>query len=156
MKHRITIQKVVSKDRFPSAVMIRRLASRVFDHPLIQRKAQEINIRMTDIEEISMLNETYRHKSGPTNILSFPADILPLEESPYTFLGDLVICADIVNEEAKNQGKTKEAHWTHMIIHGILHLLGYDHEHEAEAVVMESLEINILHSLGFPNPYENE
>ena len=100
------------------------------------------------------LNSQYRHKAYPTNVLSFPFDMPDIEETP--FLGDIVICASVVNEEAIEQNKLPEAHWAHMVVHGTLHLLGYDHETEADANIMEPEETHILHRLGFANPYQSE
>lgn len=110
----------------------------------------EITIRIVNEVESAALNETYRHKQGPTNVLSFPFEALP--EVASSLLGDIVICAPVVLREAVSQGKPPLAHWAHLVIHGVLHLLGYDHdEHQAEA--MESLEIRILAGLGYPDPY---
>ena len=114
----------------------------------------ELSIRVTDREEISELNKTYRNKDGATNVLSFPAELPAELELP--LLGDLVICAPVVEDEAKQQGKTLQAHWAHMIIHGTLHLLGYDHIDDSDAEIMENLEIKLLTSLEFPNPYINQ
>ena len=118
-----------------------------------RRQDVELSIRITDPEEISELNQTYRNKTGATNVLSFPAE-LP-KELQLPLLGDLVICAPVVEDEARQQGKALQAHWAHMVIHGTLHLLGYDHVEDAEAQMMEKLEIDILASLQFPNPYIN-
>lgn len=112
----------------------------------------ELTIRIVDEEESQTLNATYRQKNKPTNVLSFPFEA-PIEmETP--LLGDLVICAPIVEQEALEQNKTLDAHFVHLLLHGCLHLLGYDHIEEAEAIEMESLEIAILAELGFNNPYE--
>lgn len=111
----------------------------------------ELLIRLVDTSEIQMLNKTYRGKNQTTNVLSFPSD-LPVEiEEP--ILGDVVICIQVVREEAKAQGKTFVHHLIHMAVHGTLHLLGYDHIEDDEAVVMESLEIKILGALAIENPY---
>lgn len=115
------------------------------------KHTSEMTIRIVDIDESQTLNATYRGKDKPTNVLSFPAD-LP-DEVNIPLLGDLVICAQIVNNEASAQNKTINAHWAHMVIHGTLHLLGYDHENDDDAHTMESLEISLLDSLGFTNPY---
>ncbi|RUM53263.1 MAG: rRNA maturation RNase YbeY [Methylococcus sp.] len=111
----------------------------------------ELVIRVVGIEESSALNHQYRRKKGPTNVLSFSYEkshALPLE----TF-GDLVICAPVVEKEAAEQKKSLDAHWAHMIVHGVLHLLGYDHDEGIDALEMETLEQAILAGMGFPNPY---
>ena len=114
----------------------------------------EITVRLVDAAEMSTLNENYRGKSGPTNVLSFPAD-LP-DELALPLLGDIVICAPVVRAEAAEQGKHPEAHWAHMTIHGTLHLLGYDHLEEEEAATMEALESVILTGLNYRCPYGDE
>lgn len=115
----------------------------------------ELTIRIVDEEEGAALNEQYRKKSGPTNVLSFPF------EAPETpdgigedWLGDLVICAPVVSREAEEQSKQLLSHWAHLVIHGVLHLLGFDHLDETEALEMELYEIEILQGLGIKNPYE--
>ncbi len=117
-----------------------------------EREQAEIVIRLVDEEEIRDLNREYRGKDRPTNVLSFPSDIPAVVES--SLLGDLVICAPVVVREAKEQGKSEEAHWAHMVVHGVLHLLGYDHQDENAAEIMEQLEMEVMGSLGFQNPYE--
>lgn len=111
----------------------------------------EISLRLVDVQEMSALNETYRGKAGPTNVLSFPAD-LPADLG-LPFLGDIVICAPVVRKEAAQQSKALDAHWAHMAVHGTLHLLGYDHDNDAEAAEMEALESRILNTLDFACPY---
>ena len=102
------------------------------------------------------LNEHYRARSGPTNVLSFPAEIprVVVSQLPSRPLGDIAICATLVEKEAELQDKSLDAHWAHLAPHGFLHLLGYDHQESEESEEMEALEIRILASLGFPNPYE--
>lgn len=114
-----------------------------------------VGIRLIDEAESAQLNNQYRHKDYATNVLSFANDLpIPildtLEEIP---LGDLAICAPVVEREARQQNKALEAHWAHMVVHGVLHLLGFDHEDEAEAETMEALECSILAQLGVANPY---
>ncbi|MCR8921179.1 rRNA maturation RNase YbeY [Dasania sp. GY-MA-18] len=111
----------------------------------------ELTIRLVDEQEISQLNATYRHKDKATNVLSFPAD-LP-EHIDIPLLGDIIICPAVVAAEAQQQQKTLTAHWAHMVIHGTLHLLGYDHIEEQQAVAMEAIETQLLADLGYPNPY---
>lgn len=111
----------------------------------------EIAVLIVDEKKSAELNETYRHKTGATNVLSFPAQKIP--GMNLDLLGDLAICAAVVEKEAVEQHKKCESHWAHMTVHGILHLLGYDHIAEDEAQVMESLEIIILKKLGYDNPY---
>ncbi|MCF7965930.1 MAG: rRNA maturation RNase YbeY [Methylobacter tundripaludum] len=111
----------------------------------------EIVVRIVDEQESAELNEQYRHKSGPTNILSFPVDLPPGIE--LDLLGDLVICAPVLEKEAQEQGKLLADHWAHIVVHGVLHLLGYDHIDEAEAELMENKEIAILNKLQINNPY---
>ena len=100
------------------------------------------------------LNKEYRGKDKPTNVLSFPFDDMAgLPEEETRLLGDLVICAPVVRKEAKKQDKRPKDHWAHMVVHGTLHLLGYDHIEEAEASEMEALEARILEQFGIKNPY---
>lgn len=111
-------------------------------------------LRIVDDAEITALNAQYRGKDKPTNVLSFPADLPP--ELELDELGDIVICASVVAEEAVQQGKPSLAHWAHMVVHGTLHLQGYDHIDDDEAEVMESLETQIITGLGFAAPYAEE
>lgn len=116
----------------------------------------EVSVRVVDEDEMSALNRSYRGKNQPTNVLAFPAalDTLPgLPAEDAQFLGDLVICAPVVLREATEQGKPVASHWAHMLVHGLLHLLGHDHESDAEAERMEALEIRVLDHCGIENPY---
>ncbi len=114
-----------------------------------------ISVRLVNEDEGRQLNQDYRNKDYATNVLSFPASVPEsikgqLEQVP---LGDIVICPAVVSREAKEQNKQESAHWAHLLLHGILHLLGYDHEDEDNAAVMEQHEINALQMLGIENPY---
>ena len=122
---------------------------------LRQRTApSELTIRLVDSAEGLELNSTWRGKDYPTNVLSFPADI-PEGLLDIALLGDLVICVPVVEQEAAEQGKTLTAHWAHLVIHGCLHLLGYDHIDDAEAEEMEALERQLLAEIGHPDPYRD-
>lgn len=114
----------------------------------------ELTIRIVDVAESQMLNSTYRGKDKPTNVLSFPFEAPPGIELP--LLGDLVVCAAVVKQEAIDQNKPLNAHWAHMVVHGCLHLLGYDHIEDVEAEEMESLETQLIESLGYNNPYQEQ
>lgn len=111
-----------------------------------------LTVRVVDEQEGAKLNEKYRGKKGSTNVLSFPFE--GVDEVDFPLLGDIVICDTVVICEATQQGKEYHAHWCHMVVHGILHLLGYDHQEEESALEMESREIKILKILGFSNPYQ--
>lgn len=144
----VEIQRVFEISSVPASTRMSEWASAVMADRV---EDSELVIRVVGIEESSALNQQYRKKKGPTNVLSFSyekSDTVPLE----TF-GDLVICAPVVEKEAAEQKKSLDAHWAHMIVHGVLHLLGYDHIEEADALEMEALEQAILGGMGFPNPY---
>lgn len=111
----------------------------------------EVSIRIVDMPESQSLNKQYRGVDKPTNVLSFPTEFPEGVDIP--FLGDLVICAPVVEAEAQAQNKSLEAHWAHMVIHGTLHLLGFDHIDDDEAKAMESIETSHLQTLGHPCPY---
>ena len=121
---------------------------------LHKKNNMEVSIRVIDEKESAMLNHTWRGKKGATNVLSFPAE-LP-EDIPLALLGDLAICAPLIEQEAVAQHKTREAHWAHIVIHGTLHLLGYDHIKESDAIEMETLESHIMYKLGYPDPYNTD
>ncbi|MBF7730921.1 rRNA maturation RNase YbeY [Pseudomonas sp. N040] len=148
----LDLQLASTAPDLPSAADFRRWC----ELALRQRTADsELTIRLVDEAEARELNHTWRHKDYATNVLSFPADI-PDGLLDIPLLGDLVICAPVVAREAAEQGKTLPAHWAHLVIHGCLHLLGYDHIDEAEAEEMETLERELLAELGHPDPYDDE
>lgn len=118
-------------------------------------KACEVTLRFVDEEESRQLNASYRGKNQPTNVLSFPFDA-PIDlaaEGELTLLGDLVICVPLVEQEAQQQHKPVLDHWAHLVIHGILHLQGLDHQEDSEAEAMEALETQLLAELGIADPY---
>jgi probable rRNA maturation factor len=114
----------------------------------------EITISIINDNEMRELNKKYRGKDYATNVLSFPYEPFEGEEGTENYLGDIVLCASVIVHEADEQQKDLFPHWAHMIIHGILHLLGYDHEIEQDAMIMEALEIELLNEIGYKNPYE--
>jgi probable rRNA maturation factor len=119
--------------------------------PELNRRRTEVNLLIVGSKEGRRFNREFRHKDYATNVLSFPYDPLAGESTP--LLGDLVVCAPVVAREAAAQGKPLRDHYAHLTIHGVLHLLGHDHEKPAEAGRMEKLEIRILAGLGIPDPY---
>ncbi|MCK5262281.1 MAG: rRNA maturation RNase YbeY [Gammaproteobacteria bacterium] len=110
------------------------------------------SLQIVGSDEMQDLNKNYRGKDKPTNVLSFPME-LP-DEVDINILGDLALCDEVIESEAKQQGKSLEAHWAHMVVHGMLHLQGYDHIEDNEAETMEAKEIEIMKELGFENPYQ--
>lgn len=145
----LDLQIALDMPGLPAEADLRRWAEAALVGADYQKDA-ELTIRIVNEAEITALNESYRHKQGPTNVLSFPFE--PPPEIPTPLLGDIVICAPVVLHEAINQGKAVAAHWAHLVAHGVLHLLGYDHDEE-QAEAMESLEVRILEGLGYPDPY---
>ena len=135
----------------PAAASFRRWAEAAL-RGAKRRKATELSIRIVDTDEGRTLNREYRGKDYATNVLSFAVELPPGVALP--LIGDLAICAPVVAREAAEQGKPARDHWAHMTVHGVLHLLGYDHMEEAEAEAMEALETRILAGLGIANPYE--
>ena len=148
MTNYVDIQVACTSEEPPDEDSIRRWVDAAIRD---ERESTYLSVRIVEKEESQSLNQQYRGAKGATNILSFPFEA-PTPE-PLPLIGDLVICAPVVVDEAKQQQKPPEAHWAHMIIHGVLHLLGYDHHNEYEAYIMESLETEILQGLGFAPPY---
>jgi probable rRNA maturation factor len=143
----LEVQVATSFEPLPGEDAFRRWA----ETALSGRQEAQLAVRLVGREESRQLNGQYRGIDKPTNVLSFPADLpgdigIPL-------LGDLVICAPLVESEALEQGKAVLDHWAHLTVHGILHLLGYDHQDDSGAREMESLEIRLLQELGVPDPY---
>ncbi len=121
----------------------------------LEKTNYEVDIRIVDKADSQQLNNEYRQKNTPTNVLSFHFDTPDIfkQHQQRNILGDLVICALIVEAESQQQNKTTEQHWAHMVVHGVLHLLNYDHTNSDDANIMEALEVKILSQLGYPNPY---
>ena len=140
---------------FPAPEFVEVWVGRAVDAARDDDRLTDVSVRMVDKDEIRALNRDYRQRDYVTNVLSFPAgkiEGLPVEEAQA--LGDVVVCAAVVADEAAEQGKSVEEHWAHMLVHGTLHLIGFDHETDAEAEVMEALEIGILGANGIVNPYQ--
>ena len=146
----IDLQLQVIRMGIPAAATMASWLSPVLD-PIVPDA--ELSVRVVDLPEMIALNSEFRGKDKPTNVLSFPFEVPDGVEDCH-LLGDIVICADVLAEEAEAQDKSIESHWAHLIIHGAYHLLGYDHITDEDAEKMEGLEIIALAQLGFDNPYE--
>ena len=133
----------------PDSNTVRACVEAVLRHCPSER--DEVAVRFVDADEMREINRTYRGKDAPTNVLSFVFEDPPGAES--SILGDILVCPQVVHEEAQAQSKRSDAHFSHMIVHGALHLCGYDHENEQDAAAMEALEVEILSALGFGDPY---
>ena len=120
------------------------------------QKNTELTIRFVEIDEITHLNHTYRKKNNPTNVLAFPSNLPDEILSIHPLLGDVIICPYVPEKESRALNIPPIAHWAHIVIHGVLHLLGYDHIDSKDAAVMEAHEIKALQNLGYNNPYETE
>lgn len=140
----LTIQFAVAKEDLPGRGVFRQWAKAAL------LTDADVTLRLVDVEEGRLLNQNYRGKDYATNVLTFAYGT----DEEGLLSGDIVLCAPIVAEEAAAQGKTLTAHYAHMVVHGMLHLQGYDHETgEAEAIAMEAVESFIMQRLGFPDPY---
>ncbi|NQD36851.1 rRNA maturation RNase YbeY [Permianibacter sp. IMCC34836] len=156
----LAVQRASRRRDIPSDLLLKRWARAALQHVADYADgAFELTIRVVNDAESQALNRDYRGKDKPTNVLSFPFDPpafdLPGQVSKH-YLGDLAICAGVVASEAAEQEKVLHHHWAHMVVHGVLHLLGYDHIKNSEAVKMEALERTILASLKIPDPYAGE
>ncbi len=144
----LSVQLASDADNLPSRAQIRRWVAAALEH------AAEITVRIVDAEEAQVLNQGYRDKDYVPNVLTFEYGELPLNKSGARVLGgDVVICAPVVEREAREQGKPLKDHYAHMTVHGVLHLQGYDHIEPADADIMESREAVILKRFRIPNPY---
>jgi probable rRNA maturation factor len=143
------LQVASDNDFIPDTSIFIKLIKKISQHIDIIQK--NVTVRLVDEPESQALNKQFRGKDSPTNVLSFPGE-LPADIDP-DYLGDIVICAPVVEREALEHNKVVDAHWAHMLLHGILHLKGYDHNHAAEALEMEALETKILAAMGYSDPY---
>ena len=150
----VDVQVATDSDENPDADSIRSWLTSALGDRFEPNKIVEVCVRIVSAAESQALNKQYRGKNSPTNVLSFPSE-LPAD-IPERHLGDIVICAARVKREAAEQGKEERAHWAHMVVHGALHLLGYDHINDDEAEIMEGLETSILTGLLFPPPYQQQ
>jgi probable rRNA maturation factor len=148
---KIDVIFAVNPHHCPSKIAIQEWAKAALDN----RSANaNVVIKVVSTAEMTQLNATYRHKEKPTNVLSFPCQLPPpLRKNQ---LGDIAICSQVVEKEALEQKKSLDAHWAHMVVHGVLHLLGYDHEQEEQALIMEEIERTILQDCGFADPFDLE
>ncbi len=145
---RIDISYGLPRAGLPAAATLRAYAEAALAG---RREDGELSVRIVDADEGRALNRDYRDKDYATNVLSFPAELPP--GVPLPILGDLVLCAPVIAREAEEQGKPLKHHYAHMLVHGVLHLLGHDHMDEAEAEAMEAIEREVLAGLGIPDPY---
>ena len=149
MKVLLSVQVAAARRGLPRKAVIQRWARAALKG--LRRKKVALGVRLVEARESAALNRRYRGKSGCTNVLSFPFEAPAGTRSDV--LGDIVICAPVVIREARALRRPAPAHWAHMVVHGILHLRGYDHQHPKDAAVMERREARILRTLGVANPY---
>jgi probable rRNA maturation factor len=151
----VDVQVACDERGIPSAADIHNwIEAAVMQSGRLTKENAEVAVRVVDAVEIQTLNRRYREQDKPTNVLSFPADgVSGLPDDASQLLGDVVVCASIVSTEAAEQGKALADHWGHMLVHGTLHLLGFDHGTDVEALEMEHLETKILASQNVTNPY---
>jgi len=144
----LEVQRLVDDPQIPDDACFRGWVESV----LGEQGPCAVNLRVVDLAEGWALNREWREKDSATNVLSFPADMPEVDGA--RILGDVVLCAPVIEQEASEQGKSLDAHWAHLVIHGLLHLLGFDHITGKQATAMETREIEFLGRLGFSNPYE--
>jgi probable rRNA maturation factor len=150
MKADVEVQYAVEQNELPSESLIETWINSVLTKYTTHFS---LCVRIVDSEESQALNSEYRGKESPTNVLSFPFEMPECVEAETEILGDLIVCAEVVAREADQQGKKLFDHWAHMIIHGTLHLLGFDHINEEDAQEMEQLERDVLATLDIADPY---
>ena len=153
INHKITIQNAC-QDKLPiNGKIIKNWVKLTLEEHI---KRGELTVRLTTMDEITNLNMTYRQQNKPTNVLAFPSQLPDNIVLNYRLLGDVVICPAVLQQEATAQDVPLIAHWAHITIHGVLHLLGFDHIEANDAAQMQAAEITLLAKLGFNNPYHNE
>ncbi|HBI21666.1 MAG TPA: rRNA maturation RNase YbeY [Legionella sp.] len=153
MKTHIDIQQACNDKPPVTDAVLRHWATRTIE---TQSAGAEITLRFVDRDEITQLNHLYRKQNKATNVLAFPSDIPDYITQDCPFLGDVMVCPAVLHDESIALGKPLIAHWALIVIHGTLHLLGYDHIEDHDAAVMQALEIELLAALGFDNPYSTE
>lgn len=153
MKYYIDLQKATNEQIPVSDENLKAWAELALDG---HKESAELTLRLVDAAEMTELNHHYRKQNKQTNVLAFPAMIPDNIDLDFPLLGDVIICPSVLASESLEQGKAPEAHWAHIVIHGVLHLLGYDHIKESDAEIMQELEIKLLAKSGFANPYHIE
>ena len=148
----VDIQLADGSAKTPDPRHIRGWVAAVFT--TLERSPLALTVRVIGEEEMAKLNRRYRGRNKPTNVLSFPMEPLPGMRTD--LLGDIVVCGPVVDREAAIQHKSPMGHWAHMVVHGLLHLFGYNHESDQDAMVMEALEKSVLEGLGYSDPYQGE
>ena len=148
----VDIQLEDGSSKTPDAQQIRGWVAAVFT--TLERSPLALTVRVVDEEELAKLNQRHRGRNQSTNVLSFPIEPLPGMRTD--LLGDIVVCGPVVDREAAIQHKSPMGHWAHMVVHGLLHLFGYDHESDQDAMAMEALEKSVLEGLGYSDPYHGE
>lgn len=155
MAHEIDLQiackQIDLPNELPSKAQFQLWVDTALAQVITKQQDFELTIRLVNQEESQQLNMQYRGKDKPTNVLSFPFEVP--EGVELNLLGDLIICIEVMKQEAQDQNKALFDHWAHLVIHGCLHLVGFDHISDSEAVEMESIEIAVLEKLGIDNPY---
>lgn len=139
----IKIQRPCKNKNVPTTPKFKKWVETSFQN---KKSSFDITLRIVGNKESAHLNEMYRNKTGPTNVLTFAYD---------KSSGDIILCAPLIAKQAKEQGKPLSLHWAHLVVHGCLHVLGYTHAKKRDQIKMEKLEVKILHSLGYENPYEH-
>ena len=152
MTDSVNIQLADGSAKTPDVQQIRSWVAAVFT--TLERSPLALTVRIVGEEEMAKLNRRYRGRDHSTNVLSFPIE--PLPSICTDLLGDIIVCGPVVNREAAIQHKSLIDHWAHMVVHGLLHLFGYTHESNQDALAMEALEKSVLEGLGYSDPYQGE